>query len=121
MLGRVLFMIALFGVVFGVVGGVVVGVLGGVLFGVLFGVLGGVLVGVLESDNELNTLIKHWRLYRLLAQQGMLPPQRRDLVPFLDEAARRLLLQKVGGSYRFVHRILLDYFADLYEQESAAP
>jgi eukaryotic-like serine/threonine-protein kinase len=36
-----------------------------------------------------------------------------DLVPVLDEAADRLLLRKVGNSYIFVHRLLLEYFASL--------
>jgi DNA polymerase III delta prime subunit len=34
-------------------------------------------------------------------------------VRFLDEASDRPLLRKVGGGYVFVHRLLLDYFADL--------
>ncbi len=38
-------------------------------------------------------------------------------IPFLDEAAERLLLRKVGGSYIFVHRMLLDYFAELGEKD----
>ncbi len=32
---------------------------------------------------------------------------------FLDYAAERILLHKVGGGYIFVHRLLLDYFASL--------
>jgi hypothetical protein len=36
-------------------------------------------------------------------------------VSFLDEATDRLLLRKVGGGYVFMHRLLLDYFADLQE------
>jgi DNA polymerase III delta prime subunit len=35
----------------------------------------------------------------------------------LDEATERVLLRKVGGSYIFVHRLLLDYFADLEKQD----
>jgi hypothetical protein len=34
-------------------------------------------------------------------------------IAFLDEAAQRLLLRKVGGGYIFVHRLLLEYFASL--------
>lgn len=34
-----------------------------------------------------------------------------NLVAFLDEAAMRLLLYKAGGSYLFVHRLLLEYLA----------
>jgi hypothetical protein len=40
-------------------------------------------------------------------------------VQFLDEAADRLLLRKVGGGYVFVHRLLLDHFADLPQGEAA--
>lgn len=32
---------------------------------------------------------------------------------FLDIAAEWILLRKVGGGYLFVHRLLLDYFANL--------
>lgn len=34
-------------------------------------------------------------------------------VRFLDYAADRILLKKVGGGYIFIHRLLLDYFAEL--------
>jgi len=34
-------------------------------------------------------------------------------VQFLDYAAERILLRKVGGGYIFIHRLLLDYFASL--------
>ncbi|HEY4383334.1 MAG TPA: hypothetical protein VGN34_02510 [Ktedonobacteraceae bacterium] len=36
-----------------------------------------------------------------------------NIVPFLDEAAACLLLRNAGGSYIFVHRFLLEYFASL--------
>jgi hypothetical protein len=32
---------------------------------------------------------------------------------FLDYAAERILLRKVGGGYIFIHRLLLKYFASL--------
>jgi hypothetical protein len=34
-------------------------------------------------------------------------------VGFLDQASDRLFLRKVGGGYVFVHRLLLEYFAEL--------
>jgi hypothetical protein len=37
---------------------------------------------------------------------------------FLDEAAERLLLRRVGSRYIFIHRLLLDYFASLETKES---
>jgi hypothetical protein len=33
--------------------------------------------------------------------------------PFLDFAADRILLRKVGGGYIFIHRLLMEYFAEL--------
>jgi len=32
---------------------------------------------------------------------------------FLDHCAKLILLKKVGGGYIFVHRMLLDYFAEM--------
>jgi len=42
---------------------------------------------------------------------------------FLDDAAERILLRKVGGGYTFIHRYLLDYFARLesVDPTQAAP
>jgi len=37
---------------------------------------------------------------------------------FLDCAAERIFLRKVGGGYIFVHRLLLEYFASLEPEES---
>ena len=36
-----------------------------------------------------------------------------DYIHFLDYAAERNLLRKVGGGYMFVHALLLDYFTTL--------
>ena len=38
---------------------------------------------------------------------------------FLDYAAERILLRKVGGGYIFVHRLLLEYFADVETDKSS--
>jgi hypothetical protein len=40
-----------------------------------------------------------------------------NYVRFLDHAAERILLRKVGGGYIFVHRMLLEYFAGLEEEQ----
>ena len=34
---------------------------------------------------------------------------------FLDDCAIRILLRRVESEYSFTHRLLLDYFADLYQ------
>ena len=54
--------------------------------------------------------IQHIVLRLLLWRIGAIP---RDYVAFLDYAAERILLRKVGGGYIFVHRLLLEYFASL--------
>jgi eukaryotic-like serine/threonine-protein kinase len=36
-----------------------------------------------------------------------------NFIKFLDHCAKLILLKKVGGGYIFVHRMLLDYFAEL--------
>ncbi len=54
--------------------------------------------------------IQHVILRFLLWRGGLLPWR---LPQFLDYAADRILLRKVGGGYIFIHRLLLDYFAGL--------
>jgi hypothetical protein len=49
------------------------------------------------------------QLHRVLNEQQLAPI---DYVHFLDYAAERNLLRKVGGGYMFVHLLLLDYFRE---------
>ena len=42
-----------------------------------------------------------------------------NVVPFLDYATERIFLRKVGGGYIFVHRLLLEYFASLKQNETS--
>ena len=53
---------------------------------------------------------RHWMLRQTLTNHDYLPY---NLARFLDYAASLILLRKVGGGYIFVHRYLLEYFADL--------
>jgi hypothetical protein len=38
-------------------------------------------------------------------------------VAFLDYATERIFLRKVGGGYIYIHRLLQDCFAELWERE----
>jgi hypothetical protein len=58
--------------------------------------------------------IRTTALRRTLQHAGILPAH---LARFLDYATDHVLLQKVGGSYRFIHILLRDYFADLSTHE----
>ena len=42
-------------------------------------------------------------------------------VPFLEDATKRNLLRRVGGSYSFTHRLLLEYLADLDSTPPSPP
>lgn len=55
------------------------------------------------------TILRHYTLRLLLAGSHTFPLHTRR---FLDDASARVLLRRVGGGYGFVHRRLLDYFAD---------
>ncbi|MEL7495147.1 MAG: protein kinase [Cyanobacteria bacterium J06554_11] len=52
--------------------------------------------------------IKHGILRFILFCQGRIPW---NYARFLDYAAERIFLQKVGGGYIFIHRLLLEHFA----------
>ena len=54
--------------------------------------------------------IQHRQLFKQFALKGVVPES--DYVAFLDYAAERSLLRKVGGGYIFVHALLLDYFCN---------
>jgi hypothetical protein len=56
------------------------------------------------------------RLHHVLTQHQLAPT---DYVHFLDYAAERNLLRKVGGGYMFVHLLLLDYFRETAKKNDA--
>ncbi|MEM6452327.1 MAG: protein kinase [Cyanobacteria bacterium P01_D01_bin.105] len=53
-------------------------------------------------------VVKHGILRFVLFCQGRMPW---NYAKFLNYAAERILLQKVGGGYIFIHRLLLEHFA----------
>lgn len=59
-------------------------------------------------------VLSHIALRLVLWMSGTLPLR---LAPLLDAAAERVLLRKVGGSYIFVHRLLLEHFAAMSDEE----
>lgn len=54
--------------------------------------------------------MQHFVLRRLLTRSGRLPAKPGE---FFDQAVRLHLMQRVGFGYRFIHALLLDYFADM--------
>jgi DNA polymerase III delta prime subunit len=96
---------------------VVSGLVAGLPFGLVFGLRKGLLVGLdagllfgLSTGGF--TYLQHYILRLLLWHNDFAPL---NYVRFLDYAAERVFLRKVGSGYIFVHRLLMDYFASLHE------
>ena len=78
------------------------------LNGVWLFALGGGLVGWAVSGGW--AMLRHLALRWLLHKRRVFPW---DVQGFLNDATARILLQRVGGGYSFIHRLLLEYFASL--------
>ena len=61
-------------------------------------------------------VIQHYVLRTFLRFQRKIPS---GFVNFLDYAADVILLRNVGGGYIFIHRMLLEHFANAYEETTA--
>jgi tetratricopeptide (TPR) repeat protein len=72
----------------------------------------GLIAGWLSGWSRGLRVVRHlpWRFWLWLT--GLFPFR---AVAFLEDACACHLLQRIGGRYRFVHRLLLDYFATLDE------
>jgi len=76
-------------------------------YGAIFGILTGLVNGLRNGGIA---CIQHIALRWLQRETDSVPWK---YAHFLDYAAERVLLRKVGGGYVFIHRLLLDYFASL--------
>ncbi|MEH2260752.1 NACHT domain-containing protein [Nostoc sp.] len=73
----------------------------------MFGLFFGLLVGILRSGTP---VIKHFALRLILYRNGYIPW---NYARFLDYCTERMLLQRVGSRYRFIHKLLQDHFAQM--------
>ncbi len=73
-----------------------------------FGLLFGLAAGGAEA------CLKHFSLRAVLYFSGKIPW---NYARFLDYATERILLQKVGGGYIFIHRLLLEHFAAMTAEQ----
>ena len=97
---------------FGAIAGLLGGILRGSHFAAIAGITFGLIAGVLHSLNTGATACLDDVVMRCwLALNGYLPW---NYVKFLDYAADRILLRKVGGGYMFIHRMMLEWFAARY-------
>jgi hypothetical protein len=80
-----------------------------------FGFCAGMIVGIGAAMPRGGLAsIQHVVLRLLLWHAGVAPL---NYVQFLEDATKRLLLRKVGGSYIFMHRLLLEYFVATRESD----
>ena len=82
------------------------------MFGSFLGLASALAVGLKSGGLA---CLKHLAIRLLLIRNGSTPLK---YVGFLDCAAGRILLRKVGGGYAFIHRMLLEYFATHYVEPS---
>ena len=75
---------------------------------VRLGLGGAALIGVLGAFVPAAACIQHYTLRATLWCQGSIPW---GYARFLDHATDRMLLQRIGGRYRFIHVLLRDHFA----------
>jgi MFS family permease/energy-coupling factor transporter ATP-binding protein EcfA2 len=90
------------GLILAVIVSPIYGLVNGLLYGLASGLLGGRGAGI--------TCIKHFTLRCILWRSGYIPW---DYAQFLDYASDRIFLQKVGGGYVFIHRLMLEHFAQI--------
>jgi hypothetical protein len=105
----------------------IIGLMGGLLFGGFIGLgsglindlnfgkivgIGTVLTGILILGMEYGgqACIQHFTLRLILWSNNYIPW---NYAHFLDYAAERIFLQKVGGGYIFIHRMLMEHFAQM--------
>jgi hypothetical protein len=105
-----------------IIGGLVVGLFMALGFGLMglagelfmalgFGLGGGLVFGLVVGGAA---WLQHYLLRFLLYCSGAMPW---NLTRFLDYAADRIFLRKVGGGYIFIHRLLMEYFASLEPEQ----
>jgi hypothetical protein len=107
------------GLVIGALGGAIAALAGGLphvtvstlpdrlVFGALFGLMVGIFFGMVYGGAACG---QHLLLRLLLWRSGAMPWR---YARFLDYAAERVFLRKVGGGYIFIHRLLQEHFAGL--------
>ncbi len=96
----------------GLIGGLIGGLMVGLMVGLIFGLMVGLMVGLLYGGGF---LIQHYLRLFLLNRHNLLPFR---LIPFLNQATDLLFLQRLGGSYRFIHRSVQEHFAAQWMEEN---
>jgi hypothetical protein len=91
--------------------GVTVSFLLMILIGAMLNKIGAVaLIGMIFSFASFISMRSYFRIL-FLSAYGYFPL---NFVPFLDHCVDLIFLRRVGGGYIFIHRLLMEHFAEMY-------
>lgn len=102
--------------------GLIVGLFSGLIFGLSIGLKDGLFLGrifgLVSGFFGLKyfggfSVVQHYVLRLVLSHNNLLPLK---LIPFLDHCVDLIFLRRVGGGYIFVHRLLMEHFAEMYKE-----
>jgi hypothetical protein len=99
-----------FALLVGLIGGLSFELVVGLVFGLVLGLVFGLLGTFGGSRGGYWSLFQHYSLRLVLAWHHLLPWH---LIAFLEHAVSLIFLRRVGGSYIFVHRLLMEHFAEM--------
>jgi eukaryotic-like serine/threonine-protein kinase len=112
-----LFVALVYGLFGGLFVGLFVALFGRLVAGLIAGLTIGLGIGFISGLRAGGAAcLKHFVIRFWLIRNGSIPW---NYVRFLDYAAERILLRKVGGGYSFLHRMLWEYFAARYVEPLA--
>ncbi|NEQ85340.1 MAG: NACHT domain-containing protein, partial [Moorea sp. SIO2I5] len=97
----------MFALIVGLMFGPMFGLRLGLILGLILGLMAGLRVGLLKGGEA---CIQHFFLRLVLYRNNCIPW---NYARFLEYAADRIFLQKVGGGYIFIHRMLMEHFAEM--------
>lgn len=95
------------GITCGSIAGLITGLINGLTYGLMYGLIIGLIMGLIYGGFA---WIQHFVLRFVLYRYGYTPW---NYTHFLDYACNRLFLQRVGGGYTFIHRMLMEHFAEM--------
>lgn len=99
--------------------GIPVGLIGILLFGVEYGLVSGILAAVVAAALfGASNVVNHYYLRFLICRSAKIPWA---LEQFLNEAARQIILYKVGGSYIFIHPMMQEHFTKTARNNNPSP
>ncbi len=97
----------IFFLIIGLTTGLIIGLTNGLIIGLVIGVSFGLICGG-------KACIQHFTLRLILYCNNYVPW---NYARFLDYATDRIFLQKVGGGYIFIHRTLMEHFAEIEQKQ----